>query len=388
MSLAASGDSIVVSAATYTENLTIGFSSNVIGASAATTIIDGGGVNTVVTITGTNTQVTLTMLTIRNGLTSGYGGGIHNETGTGTVTINNCTISGNTTGSLGGGINNFGVMMINNSTVSGNHATGSSVFGGGIFNNSSMTINDSTVSGNTAAGTAYSAGGGIYDNWSLAINNSTISGNTAGVGGGIFNHFLDPPLAINNTTISGNSSGDGGGIYTDSQTLFTDSIIANAQSGGDCSGSFGSLQSNGYNLSSDDTCNFHNTGDQINTDPLLGPLQDNGGLTQTMALLPGSPVIDAGDPNFTPPPFYDQRGSGYPRVANGRIDKGSFEVQSGPTPTPTPTVTPTPSATVTPTATPTATPTPTVTPTATPRPTPTPRPRSTPPPRPTPAPRS
>ena len=80
-------------------------------------------------------------------------------------------------------------------------------------------------------------------------------------------------------------------------------------------------------------------GDQINTEPLLGPLQDNGGPTLTHALLPGSPAIDAGDPNFTPPPFYDQRGPGFPRVVNGRIDVGSFEVQ-GPTPTPTPTATP------------------------------------------------
>ena len=76
-------------------------------------------------------------------------------------------------------------------------------------------------------------------------------------------------------------------------------------------------------------------GDQINTDPMLGPLQDNGGPTFTHALLPGSPAIDAGDPNFTPPPFYDQRGPGFDRVVNGRIDIGSFEVQ-GPTPTATP----------------------------------------------------
>ena len=68
-------------------------------------------------------------------------------------------------------------------------------------------------------------------------------------------------------------------------------------------------------------------GDQINTDPLLGPLQDNGGPTFTHALLPGSPAIDTGDPNFTPPPFYDQRGPGFDRIANGRIDVGSFEVQ-------------------------------------------------------------
>ena len=69
-------------------------------------------------------------------------------------------------------------------------------------------------------------------------------------------------------------------------------------------------------------------GDQINTDPLLGPLQNNGGPTFTHELLQGSPAIDAGDPNFTPPPYYDQRGPGFSRVRNDRIDVGSFEVQT------------------------------------------------------------
>ncbi len=67
----------------------------------------------------------------------------------------------------------------------------------------------------------------------------------------------------------------------------------------------------------------------IGADPLLGPLQDNGGPTLTHALLPGSPAIDSGDPAFTPPPDYDQRGEGFPRVVNGRIDMGAFEVQDG-----------------------------------------------------------
>src|SRR4029077_19791568 len=107
-------------------------------------------------------------------------------------------------------------------------------------------------------------------------------------------------------------------------------------------------------------------GDQINTDPMLGPLQNNGGPTFTHALLPGSPAIDAGDPNFTPPPDYDQRGPGFVRVFNGRIDVGSFEVQPTPTPTPTATATSTPTATFTPTPTATATPTAAFTPTATP----------------------
>jgi hypothetical protein len=112
------------------------------------------------------------------------------------------------------------------------------------------------------------------------------------------------------------------------------------------------------------------TGDSVNTDPKLDPngLQDNGGPTATIALQPGSPAIDAGDPNFTPPPSYDQRGPGFPRVVNGRIDIGAFEVQAAVTATPTPT--PTNSTTSTPTNTPT--PTPSITPGNTPTPTATP----------------
>ena len=65
----------------------------------------------------------------------------------------------------------------------------------------------------------------------------------------------------------------------------------------------------GYNLSSDDGGGFlTGPGDQIDTEPLLGPLRNNGGPTFTHSLLRGSLAIDAGDPNFTPPPFYDQRG--------------------------------------------------------------------------------
>ena len=98
----------------------------------------------------------------------------------------------------------------------------------------------------------------------------------------------------------------------------------------------GTVTSHGYNLSSDNGGGYlTGPGDQINTDPMFGPLQDNGGPTFTHALLPGSPAINAGDPSFTPPPLYDQRGPGFDRVVNGRIDIGSFEVQ-GPTPTPTP----------------------------------------------------
>ena len=169
-----------------------------------------------------------------------------------------------------------------------------------------------------------------------------------------------------------------------------DTIVKAGELGVTISTHFGTVISLGYNLASDNANGLlTGPGDQINTDPMLGPLQDNGGRTFTHELLPGSPAIDTGDPSFTPPPFYDQRGPGFDRVFNGRIDIGSFEVQVGsiPTPTPTATATPTPTPSATATAAPPTTPTPSVTPTATPTPTPTPTPRATPRPRPTPHPR-
>ena len=105
----------------------------------------------------------------------------------------------------------------------------------------------------------------------------------------------------------------------------------------------GTVTSQGYNLSSDDGGGYlTGLGDQINTDPLLGPLLNNGGPTLTHALFRGSPAIDAGDPNFHPPPSYDQRGPNFVRVFNGRIDIGSFEKQPQPRPRPTPHPRPTP----------------------------------------------
>ena len=106
----------------------------------------------------------------------------------------------------------------------------------------------------------------------------------------------------------------------------------------------GTSTSRGYNISNDDGGGYLNgPGDQINTDPLLGPLQSNGGPTSTHALLPDSAAIDAGDPIFIPPPSTDQRGCPFDRVFNGRIDIGSFETQPPPRhPCPRPRPTPAP----------------------------------------------
>jgi hypothetical protein len=184
--------------------------------------------------------------------------------------------------------------------------------------------------------------------------NSTISGNSAGTSGGGIYEFgapLDVSLDVRNSTITGNSAPSGGGIYNkrppvgDSVVEISNTILNAGASGENIFNDGGIISSLGYNLSSDDGGGYlTGPGDQINTDPLLGPLQDNGGPTLTHALLPGSPAIDAGDPNFHSPPSNDQRGC--PRVINGRIDTGSFERQplgrSCVTPRPRPTPPPRP----------------------------------------------
>ena len=121
------------------------------------------------------------------------------------------------------------------------------------------------------------------------MTNSTISGNTAVVrGGGVYN--LRGDVTVINSTIAFNSTGtDGGGVFSDGQNVFYSTIIANNLPGGDCSGNVHTLQND---LVSDETCDL-TTPTLPNTDPLLGPLQDNGGPTFTHALLPGSPAIDA-----------------------------------------------------------------------------------------------
>jgi parallel beta-helix repeat protein len=253
------------------------------------------------------------------------------------VTVTDCTVSGN---SFWGGIHATGLtnLTVTNSTISGNSANtgfpgGDS--GGGIYG--ADLVENSTISGNSAATT----GGGIYGGV-IEIVNSTISGNSAGTsGGGIYNF----PYSLNvaNSTITGNSAPSGGGIYNVGSLEVSNTILNAGASGENIFNDGGTITSLGYNLSSDDGGGYlTGPGDQINTDPLLGPLQDNGGPTFTHALLPGSPAIDAGDPNFHPPPFDDQRGC--PRVSNGRIDTGSFErqplgrscVTSRPRPTPAP----------------------------------------------------
>jgi hypothetical protein len=310
ISLASSGDTIKVSGATYTENLNISTSLKILGTDARNTIVHGGNSGGVFSISSA-AHVTLSELTITGGSLTFLGGaGISNS---GTLTILNCTVTGNTvSSSSGGGIFNSGTLAIFDTTVSGNvSARGefSGGLGGGIYNSGlKLFISNSTITGNFADNGSSTSGGGIYnDRGQLQIGNSTISDNSASFGGGVFNNSSTGALIVQN------------------------SILANNLGGGNCSGS---IISDGYNLSSDGSCNFSNSGDLQNTDPKLGPLQNNGGPTQTQSLQSGSPAIDAGNPSGCTDGNghllkTDQRG--YPRPDkedSGGCDMGAYEKQS------------------------------------------------------------
>jgi hypothetical protein len=152
-------------------------------------------------------------------------------------------------------------------------------------------------------------------------------------------------VQVANSTLSGNSAASGGGIYNVAGQFggtieISNTILKAGALGENIFNNGGTVTSGGYNISSDDGGGvLTGPGDQINTDPLLGPLQDNGGPTLTHLPMPGSPAIDAGDPNFTPPPYRDQRGPCFHRVFGRRIDIGSVETQLRPrcvTPAPRP----------------------------------------------------
>jgi hypothetical protein len=307
----------------------------------------GGGIAT------NNAQLTVTNSEISgNGVGSllaclGTGGGISSSGGT--LTVTNSTISGNGGGLGGGGISADGMVTVSNSTINGN--TGACSGGGISFGNGQLTVMSSTITGNVSGGLPgiceAGTGGGISANGgTLTVTNSTISGNSAGGNGGGGGGIAcgGGTLTVTNDTISDN---EGGGIHNfQGAAQIGDSVLNAGEFGATIFNKGGTVTSFGYNLASDDGGGvLTGPGDQINTDPMLGALQDNGGPTFTHALLPGSPAIDAGNPSFTPPPSFDQRGSPFHRVFNGHIDIGSFEVQpvrATPTPRPRPTPAPRP----------------------------------------------
>src|SRR5262249_4450442 len=273
----------------------------------------------------------------------GGGGGIYNDgsAGSAMLTITNCTINGNSAWPGGGIYNYLGTVTITNSTLNGNSDTGSNA-GGAIVNEGTLTITGSTFSGNssTSGGAIYNAGFNFSAISTLVIANSTFSGNSASRGGGIYNDFAatatmtnctlsgntaggspnviydgtgggiwnGQTLTMTNCTLSGNSATThGGGIYnglngSEDPILKIGSTILNSGPSGeniynDISFYHATVVSLGYNLSSDNGGGYLTaTGDRTNTNPRLGPLQNNGGPTSTHLPAAKKPPNHAGDP--------------------------------------------------------------------------------------------
>ncbi|MGK7898446.1 MAG: carbohydrate-binding protein [Xenococcus sp. (in: cyanobacteria)] len=312
---------------------------------------DGGGI-------GNNGTLTVRDSIVSDNSAGEDAGGLVNF-GNGTLMLTNIIVSGNTAINVGGGIGNNGELIVSNSNVSNNRANAN---GGGVQNRlGTVNITGTTISNNSVN---FNAGGISNLNGEFRVSQSLISDNSAGDDGGGFANFSNSFLIVANSTVSGNfANGVGGGIRNNGQLELSNSTITNnsannygggvqnlngvttisntiiAGNNGTNPDVVGEFNSEGYNLIGDDlgSTGFSATGDLFGTsdnplDPLLGPLQNNGGSSLTHALLPGSPAIDAGDPDFfellTP---FDQRVTGFPRVLDGdrdllaTVDIGAFE---------------------------------------------------------------
>jgi CSLREA domain-containing protein len=271
----------------------------------------------------------------------GAGGGIANGS-TAAVTVIDSTVVHNSAAG-GGGISSFGVLTVIDSTVANNSVSG---LGGGIFSTGKATVTSSAITNNSAG----SSGGGIAST-TLLVTNSTITGNSAEGGGGISGTAA---VTIIHCTIASNSaSAFGGGInvlFSEGPTTLHNTIVA----GNVDARIFGAVTEDVHGaLAPASSFNLIGVGGGLTnglngnivgpTDARLGPLADNGGPTRTVALLPGSPAIDAGgNANVSAEVTSDQRGDGFPRVFNDAADIGAFEVQTlyPPPPPPAPVSTP------------------------------------------------
>ncbi|HLJ10944.1 MAG TPA: choice-of-anchor Q domain-containing protein [Planctomycetaceae bacterium] len=360
---AAGPTTIVLSGGTPLELSDKSGATTINGPGASQVAVSGANLSTVLVV-DSGVTATIDGLTITGGKGSinlGGGqtaaGGIENN---GTLAVENSVISGNAGGTFGGGIYNNNVITIIGCTFTGNSAQ----FGGGLFSAGNATINASVFDLNSAG----SNGGGIYNLAAVTLENSTLSNNTAGAnGGGLYsnNHatVIDSTIAGNSAatsgggfinlnvvtlvdcTIAGNFSTLGAGVYNPFSTVSLSGTIVAQNSvspanlaSRDWAGQAASAGSS-YNLIGDGTNSGLANGTNHNLvgtsasplDPLLAPLGNNGGPTQTMALLAGSPAIDAGGTTIPIDPItglslpYDQRGAGFNRMFGSAIDIGALE---------------------------------------------------------------
>ncbi len=304
---------------------------------------DKGGI-----VNASGATLTVTNCNIQaNGLSAGEGGNILNL---GTMTVTDSFISGvaeSGTIPINGGIDNQGMMTVADSTIEDNNQE----FGGGILNTGTLTVTGSTIAQNSAN----ASGGGIDNQGTASVINSTITDNFAalsnratngGSGGGIFNYDTGT-LTIVNSTIARNfvEGSSGGGLYVQGGTVTLDNTIVSlnhSQIGPnepDLPDDIAGLvsPSSAYNLIGTGGSGGLTDGtkhNQIVIDPGLYGLASNGGATQTIALEPGSPALDAGnvnlatDPTTGQPLTTDQRGAGFPRTEDGTVDIGAYELGS------------------------------------------------------------
>jgi Repeat of unknown function (DUF5648) len=310
---------------------------------AGTTIIDANQKYRLLTVDA-GVSVALSGLTLRGGRVpldtsvASHGGGVYSE---GTLSLDECTVSGNQ-GGLGGGIFNGGNLTVSQSTIGPNSASG---LGGGIFNTSTLTVRGSTFYGNSAVD-----GGAIYNAKDMVLIDSTLSQNhVTGSGGGIYNNVTanvyNASIVFNWADNDRQGAGSAGGVYNRAggvfnlrNTLIAGNNVGDAPVYDDCTGTFVAYGRNAFGEHSACTIQKAAGGDYIaiNSLSLIGQLQDNGGPTFTHGLLAGSNAIDAGDPvqgcvdNNSFPLFTDQRGAA--RVAGARCDIGAYEYNSVPPP--------------------------------------------------------
>jgi len=270
---------------------------------------------------------------------SGEGGAIYNL---GVLAISSSTFASNAVSGGRGGDGHDGIgFPYGPASTGGAGGNGGSANGGAVCG--SGTAVNSTFAWNTATGGAGGRGGGGGGAAHLATPGAGGPGGNGGSAfGGICGGLQMASCTVAFNSATGGSGGDGGsggegngvppgpdgpagaagaagGGITQSTCLNT--LLATNSPGGN---NFGTVVDLGYNISSDNTCTFTNTGSLNSTDPKLGPLANNGGPTLTLALLPGSPAIDAGNTSLAP--LTDQRG--FPRPAGLAADIGAFEYGS------------------------------------------------------------